>query len=114
MINVIIPPKAAKQDSKPSQDVGGADESSEDVSIHRYGELPLNQSQVKETRAVTRVEAVGPKLVDKTVLIRARVHTSRTKGKQCFVVLRQGRSSIQGLVAVGPEISKQMLKFVTK
>lgn len=63
---------------------------------------------------MTRVEAVNKSLANKTVLIRARLHTSRAKGKQCFVVLRQGRSTIQMLVAVGPGISKQMLKFVTK
>ncbi len=74
----------------------------------------MNQSQTKEVRNVTRVEAIDDAMADKTVLIRARLHTSRTKGKQCFVVFRQGRSTIQGLVAVGQDVSKQMLKFVTK
>lgn len=39
---------------------------------------------------------------------------SFSKGKQCFLVLRQQESTIQGVVAVSPAVSKQMVKFVSK
>lgn len=74
----------------------------------------MNQSQDKTKRSVTRVGDIGVGLANKSVWIRARLHTSRAKGKQCFVVLRQGRSTIQGIIAVGEKTSKQLLKFVTK
>jgi len=80
-----------------------------------YGDKPLNQSQVKEaSRTLTRVSDIDISKAGASVWIRARLHTSRAKGKQCFVVLRQGGNTIQGIVAVGPKTSKQMLKFVSK
>jgi aspartyl-tRNA synthetase len=48
-----------------------------------------------------------------TVLIRARVQTSRAKSsKLCFFVFRQGVSTIQGILSMDADmISKQMVKF---
>ncbi len=89
-------------------------EESPDYSEGKYGQLPLNQSQVRVTREVTPVGDIGPGVTG-SVWLRARLHTSRAKGKQCFVVLRQGRSTVQGILAVNPEsVSKQMLKFVSR
>lgn len=45
------------------------------------------------------------------VWVRGRVHTSRCKGKQCFLVLRQQSSTVQCLLAVNETVSKQMVKF---
>jgi aspartyl-tRNA synthetase len=45
------------------------------------------------------------------VWVRGRVHTSRCKGKQCFLVLRQQSSTVQILISVNEQISKQMVKF---
>lgn len=45
------------------------------------------------------------------VWVRARIHTSRCKGKQCFLVLRQQSSTVQVLISVNDVISKQMVKF---
>jgi aspartyl-tRNA synthetase len=84
-----------------------------DVSSGKYGELPLNQSQTKLNRVVTSVTTIEKQVAGQTVWIRARLHTSRSKGKQCFLVLRQGRGTIQAILSVSPEISKQMLKFVS-
>lgn len=106
--------KAAKKEA--GQAAREAQEVTEpDYAEGKYGELPLNQSQTKLVREVIRVENVGLDHVQKSIWIRARLHNSRAKGKQCFVVLRQGRSTIQGLIAVDADkISKQMLKFVSK
>lgn len=35
-------------------------------------------------------------------------------GKQCFIVLRQQSYTVQGLAAVNEQISKQMIKFISK
>merc|ERR1712004_32679 len=47
----------------------------------------------------------------KTVTVRGRLHTSRAKGKQCFIVLRQQAASVQCLIYVSENVSKQMVKF---
>lgn len=48
------------------------------------------------------------------VWIRGRVHNTRAKGKQCFLILRQQSSTVQCIVAVGDNISKQLVKFAGK
>jgi len=97
------------------EETGGAG-AADDYSAGKYGELPLNQSQTRTHRLVTNVSSldVAGETLGSAVWIRARLHTSRAKGKQCFVVLRQGRSTVQGILAVSTDtISKQMLKFVS-
>lgn len=46
-----------------------------------------------------------------TAWVRGRVHTSRSKGKQCFLILRQQSSTVQCIIAVNELVSKQMVKF---
>ncbi|KAG8547670.1 hypothetical protein GDO81_027821, partial [Engystomops pustulosus] len=62
-------------------------------------------------RLLVKVKDLTPQKADETVWVRARVHTSRAKGKQCFLVLRQQQYNVQALVAVGERASKQMVKF---
>lgn len=101
-----------KQAGRPVQEA--SNESDVDVSAGLYGERPLNQSQVKAVRQVVKIGDIGVSHANKSVWVRGRLHTSRAKGKQCFVVLRQGRCTIQGIIAVGETTSKQLLKFVSK
>uniref|UniRef100_A0A8D3DL05 Aspartate--tRNA ligase, cytoplasmic n=1 Tax=Scophthalmus maximus TaxID=52904 RepID=A0A8D3DL05_SCOMX len=61
--------------------------------------------------ALVRVQDLTPERADQLIWLRARVHTSRAKGKQCFLVLRQQQFNVQALVAVGDRASKQMVKF---
>lgn len=96
---------------------GGADsgEQAVDYSEGKYGTAKLIQSQEKH------IERVFVKVHDlaahakanacKTVWVRGRVHTSRSKGKQCFLILRQQSSTVQCLIAVNDVVSKQMVKF---
>jgi aspartyl-tRNA synthetase len=48
-----------------------------------------------------------------SVLIRARVHATRAKGNQCFMVLRDRQSTLQALISVSPStgVTKEMVKF---
>ena len=46
------------------------------------------------------------------VLLRGRVHTTRSKGKSAFLVLRQGTATVQLVLFVDEEkVSKQMVKY---
>jgi aspartyl-tRNA synthetase len=40
------------------------------------------------------------------------LHTSRAKGKQVFIVLRQQEATVQALASVSPDTSRQMIKFL--
>ncbi|KJE94927.1 aspartyl-tRNA synthetase, variant 1 [Capsaspora owczarzaki ATCC 30864] len=84
-----------------------------DVSAGLYGVEPINQSQTKTNRVWTRIDELSAaKHTGKTVLLRARVHNTRGTGKQAFLVLRQRFVTLQGVIFVGPAVSKQMVKFV--
>ncbi|XP_062313316.1 aspartate--tRNA ligase, cytoplasmic [Osmerus eperlanus] len=83
----------------------------DDFAKDRYGVPPMVQSQQKLDRALVRVQDLIPDMADQLIWLRARIHTSRAKGKQCFLVLRQQQFNVQALVAVGDRASKQMVKF---
>lgn len=96
---------------------GGAEnaEQAVDYSEGKYGTAKLIQSQdrhaervfVKVSDLAEYAKANG----NQTVWVRGRVHTSRSKGKQCFLILRQQSSTVQCLIAVNDVVSKQMVKF---
>lgn len=83
----------------------------EDFAKDRYGVAAMIQSQEHIDRVMVRVKDLTEEKAEQTVWVRGRVHTSRAKGKQCFLVLRQQQFSVQALVAVGDRASKQMVKF---
>merc|ERR1719334_844181 len=85
-----------------------------DVSEGNYGVSPMNQSREKQDYKFIDVSILSSKLNEQNVWIRARLHTSRAKGKQCFFVLRQQQFTVQCLLYVSEEISKQMVKFASR
>ncbi|XP_039267320.2 aspartate--tRNA ligase, cytoplasmic-like [Styela clava] len=104
--------KAAKKAQRKAElDAEQQANQQEDVSKEFYGDMKMIQSTEKLDRALVRVGDIGLKEADQLLWCRARLHTSRATGKQCFVVLRQQQFTIQGLLAVGENISKQMVKF---
>jgi aspartyl/asparaginyl-tRNA synthetase len=76
--------------------------------------LPLIQSQEKVDRKLYPVRDINETLAKQTIWVRGRLHTSRGKGKQCFLVLRHQSATIQAVVCVNENISKPMVKFVAK
>lgn len=83
-----------------------------DVSVGKYGTLPLIQSNPSAPkRTFTYVKDLNKSLQETEVWVRARVHTSRARGKQCFIVLRQQEFTIQVLINVSESVSKSMVKF---
>ncbi|KAK3691715.1 hypothetical protein RRG08_004024 [Elysia crispata] len=85
----------------------------EDQSKGMYGVLPLNQSQERLSRHLHRVNELLPDLATQTVWVRGRLHTCRSKGKQCFFVVRQQKWTVQGVAIQNENISKQMIKFIS-
>ncbi|XP_073974632.1 aspartyl-tRNA synthetase [Rhodnius prolixus] len=90
----------------------------EDVSAGKYGSFGMirssnvNSSELRN-RIFTHIKELTVQMAKNKVWIRARLQTSRAKGKQCFMVLRQQQFTIQGLIAVSPNISKSMVKFAS-
>ena len=81
----------------------------------RYAIAEMIQSKDKrEDRKFVAVSELKNHSGKEMAWVRGRVHTSRSKGKQCFLILRQQSSTVQCIVAVGDNISKQMVKFAGK
>jgi aspartyl-tRNA synthetase len=98
--------KSAKGGTEESEDSGN------DYSQGKYGKSqmiqsadPLSDRNFVDVFNLSNCVGKGP------VWVRARIHTSRGKGKQCFIVLRQQSSTVQALFSVNDVISKQMVKF---
>ncbi|CAE1244755.1 DARS [Acanthosepion pharaonis] len=102
---------AYRQQNQAQQQQQQQEESGDDVSLGHYGNLPIIQSTEKPNRQLLDVKQLTPAFADQKVWVRARLQTSRSKGKQCFFVLRQRYWTVQALVAVGQDVSKQMVKF---
>lgn len=81
-----------------------------DVSAGNYGSYGL-LSEEREDNELVDVAKLDVKMDGIQVWIRGRVHDSRGKGKNCFICIRERIYSVQGVLFVGPEISKQFVKF---
>lgn len=104
--------KAAKKAERQAEQAAEAEaEAGDDFAKDLYGNYPMIQSQNKIERKIYRVEELTADKIDQKVWIRARLHTSRSKGKQCFLVLRQQQFNCQGLLCVSDKVSKPMVKF---
>uniref|UniRef100_R4G997 Aspartate--tRNA ligase, cytoplasmic n=1 Tax=Anolis carolinensis TaxID=28377 RepID=R4G997_ANOCA len=109
-----MPGVAARKNQERKRENAMEQPAADDYAKERYGVLPLIQSQDKPDRVLVRVKDLTGEKADEVVWVRGRVHTSRAKGKQCFLVLRQQQFNVQALVAVGDHASKQMVKFAAK
>jgi len=89
-----------------------ADVAAKQASATNYGEARLVQSHEITGKVWTRLETANKSLNNRKVLMRARLHTVRLQSKNVFLVLRQGVSTLQGIVSQGTEIPKEMLKFI--
>lgn len=72
------------------------------------------QSKEKLDRQLLPVRDINESLAKQTIWLRGRFHTSRGKGKQCFFVIRHQSATIQAVLYVNENVSKQMVKFVSK
>lgn len=84
-----------------------------DFTESSYGIMPLIQSKDKINRQLVSVHDIDEKLANQVIWIRGRLHTSRGGGKQCFLIIRHELATIQVVVSVNQNVSKDMIKFVT-
>uniref|UniRef100_A0A1B6H532 Aspartate--tRNA ligase, cytoplasmic n=1 Tax=Homalodisca liturata TaxID=320908 RepID=A0A1B6H532_9HEMI len=108
--------KAAKKEARKSAGQGEGDKEETDVSEGKYGTFGLIRSSDEDKNrktSFTHIKDLCPSITNQVVLVRGRLHTSRAKGKQCFMVLRQQQFTVQCLVNVSDTVSKQMVKFAS-
>lgn len=110
--------KAAKKEARSNAKPIESESNEPDVSEGRYGNLGLissadGEESEKRKRIFTHVGQLDESKTTYSVWVRARLHTSRAKGKQCFLVLRQQQYTVQCIIGVCETISKQMVKFAS-
>ncbi|KAF1761185.1 hypothetical protein GCK72_009439 [Caenorhabditis remanei] len=109
--------RKAKKDEKVTEKGGNHQQSAsmeqEDYSKDFYGSYGLVNSSEKKELNFLRVKEINVSNATKDIWVRGRVHTIRSKGKNCFIVLRQGVYTVQIVMFMNDKISKQMLKFVS-
>lgn len=103
--------KAAKKKASSAAVNQESQEEGEDYSKDKYGFPKLIQSSETHSERIFVPVNELSKSNSSNVWVRGRIHTSRCKGKQCFIVLRQQSSTVQVLIYVNENISKQMVKF---
>ncbi|GIL88257.1 hypothetical protein Vretimale_14134 [Volvox reticuliferus] len=87
----------------------------EDPLREQYGDYAMVQSKTQSGRAWHKVESLGKDLSEQKVLVRARIHTTRGKGKSAFLVLRQRTATVQAVLFADDQIvSKGMVKYATQ
>lgn len=88
-----------------------------ECSLLPYGDMKLIQSDGSIKRELVPIERldVSSDLVGQDIWLRARMHSSRCKGKQAFFVLRQRHFTIQAIlrVAEGTQVTKEMVNFAS-
>jgi nondiscriminating aspartyl-tRNA synthetase len=103
--------KSGKKPQEQQQNVTSTT-NEEDFAQGNYGVLPLIQSREKLDRQLIPVRDINETFAKQTIWVRGRLQTSRGKGKQCFLVIRHQSATIQAVVCVNENVSKQMVKFV--
>ena len=78
----------------------------------KYGDLPLVQSATNTPRQWTDIGQLSAAQIGSKVWLRARVHSTRIKGKGGFLILRQSCHTAQCVLFTGPTASREMVKFV--
>ena len=78
----------------------------------RFGDLPLVQSTTYGTKKYVKVQDLTPALEGQEVLLRARVHTVRAKGKLGFCTLRSTPHSVQCVISETETMPKEAIKWV--
>jgi len=103
-------PKHSKGDDSGQMESSQADPS--DPFKDKYGDLPMIQSRFQTPRVWTKVQALNSSLLNQEVLLRARAHSTRIKGKGGFLILRESCFSAQCTIFAGEKASIHMVKYV--
>ncbi|KAJ2442639.1 aspartate--tRNA ligase dps1, partial [Coemansia sp. RSA 2424] len=105
--------KKQEREAREAAERAAREASEVDCAKENYGKAPINMSRVQSNTKWTEIKDLSGALAGQTVHVQARVQGSRPTGsKMCFLVLREGSATAQGLLVVNNEtISKQMVKF---
>jgi aspartyl-tRNA synthetase len=82
-----------------------------------FGDLPLVCSAFKTNRVWTELKDITAAKDGEQVLVRARVHSTRAKGKTCFIQLRTGLRTVQAaMFAFGEpgQVPIELVKYAGK
>ncbi|KAK2078410.1 hypothetical protein QBZ16_003250, partial [Prototheca wickerhamii] len=86
----------------------------DDPLASQYGDLPMVQSVEVTDKKWTAVSNLTTELENTEVLVRARLHAVRGKGKSAFLVLRQQLATVQAVLFVDDTtVSKGMVKYAS-
>lgn len=77
-----------------------------DYKVDQYGDYPFLKSVFISGRKWTEVHQLNDTLKDQEVLVRARIHNIRSKGNNCFIVLREGFATVQAVAFKGDNMPK--------
>jgi len=106
--------KLAKKAEKAQANPQKSQQDEEDPLQANYGDIPLIQSQDQTDRKWVSVGSVNDSFVGQEILLRARLHSSRVKGKIGFLVLREKFNDIQAVISESEgQVSRKMLKWVS-
>ncbi|TGZ84347.1 aspartyl-tRNA synthetase [Ascodesmis nigricans] len=106
--------KAAKRKEEEERAKAAREAANVDHATENYGPQQMNQSQTRPNLNYTWLANISAANDGEDIIFRARLENTRAQGaKMCFVVLRQGMDSVQGLLAVSADgkVSKQMVKW---
>ena len=91
-----------------------------DTCAHKFGDLELNRSQsdpeLRYAKKFTEIHDIDEKLVGQDIIVRGRLHGSRSAGKKLvFIVIRDRFSTVQATLFVAePEISQGMAEYTRR
>lgn len=88
-------------------------ESDQSLEQSVFGDMKIIQSDGEINRKLTPIKDITSQLVGENIWVRGRLHSSRSKGKQAFCVLRQQHYTVQVILRVseGSLVTKEMIKF---
>ena len=83
-----------------------------DYTKDQYGDYPFIRSEFRSERKWTPIIEVEKGLEGSAVLVRARVHKTRSKGNNVFIELREGVATLQACAFTSESVSKDMIKYM--
>lgn len=109
-----IDPKEARKAARAAEEAARLKEKAEAAKKFAalFGKSELIQSTTHLSRPYIQVSDLSADLDGKSVVVRARVATTRKKGKLAFVVLRGNAHTVQGIASASEEIPKEMIDFI--
>ena len=92
---------------------GSAAGQEDEALAHLYGDYPLIQSKFMTDKAYRQITDITESRLGQSIWLRGRVSNSRAVGKGCFLILRQGISTVQAVMFQGSQVPKAMVKYAS-